>query len=267
MIETQSHPKTETTVEPQTPTLASCSALGRTLSANKWAQCIEIGVVFSPALLVIGIFQVMPFKNPMFFIGALWIANVAMMLLIWLGVRLRGESLQTVGLSFDRPSFSGVAKTVLWSIPIFVSAVVAFIFGSIVMANIVGIPEGANLSEFNYLQGNLPMLLVSLAGVYVVASFGEELVYRGFLVTRLQQLFGGETRVAVISALVFSSLVFGFAHFSWGPMGIGQTTFMGGALGIAYLLSKRNLWPLILAHGYMDTLLLTQLYFPTDTAG
>ena len=46
----------------------------------------------------------------------------------------------------------------------------------------------------------------------------------------------------------------------WGVMGIMQTTFMGLALGISYLLVKRNLWVLILAHAYMDTVLMVQMY-------
>ena len=40
-----------------------------------------------------------------------------------------------------------------------------------------------------------------------------------------------------------------------------QTGFMGLALGLAYLAVGRNLWVTILAHGYMDTLLMLQMYF------
>ncbi len=40
-----------------------------------------------------------------------------------------------------------------------------------------------------------------------------------------------------------------------------QTAFMGLALGVSYLVLGRNLWVTILAHGYMDTMLLLQMYF------
>jgi membrane protease YdiL (CAAX protease family) len=59
---------------------------------------------------------------------------------------------------------------------------------------------------------------------------------------------------------VISAVVFGLAHFSWGIVGVVQSVFMGLALGIAYLVTKRNLVVLVLAHGYIDTLLLVQLY-------
>jgi membrane protease YdiL (CAAX protease family) len=35
---------------------------------------------------------------------------------------------------------------------------------------------------------------------------------------------------------------------------------MGVVLAVAYLATKRALWPLVLAHLYIDTLLLVQLY-------
>ena len=44
------------------------------------------------------------------------------------------------------------------------------------------------MSSYEYLQGNLPMLLLSLAGVYIVSSFGEEVLYRGFLINRLAEI-------------------------------------------------------------------------------
>ena len=42
---------------------------------------------------------------------------------------------------------------------------------------------------------------------------------------------------------------------------------MGLALGISYLLVKRNLWVLILAHAYMDTVLMVQMYLGVGGEG
>ena len=119
------------------------------------------------------------------------------------------------------------------------------------------------MTKYNYLSGNLPMLIISLACVYAGSSFGEEVVYRGFLMTRIQDLLGGQTKLALMGALILSSIIFGFAHFEWGPTGIVQTTCMGLALGTSFLWTKRRLWPLIVAHAVMDTMLLVPLYFAT----
>jgi hypothetical protein len=36
---------------------------------------------------------------------------------------------------------------------------------------------------------------------------------------------------------------------------------MGLAFAVSYLALGRKLWPLILAHGYLDTILIMQMYF------
>jgi membrane protease YdiL (CAAX protease family) len=122
------------------------------------------------------------------------------------------------------------------------------------------------MSGYNYLQGNLPMLLLALAGVYIVSSFGEEVIYRGFLINRLEEI-AHDGKAARRIAVVISAVVFGLVHFSWGIVGVVQTAFMGLALGIAYLVTKRNLWVLVLAHAYIDTLLLVQMYAAAPTSG
>ena len=122
------------------------------------------------------------------------------------------------------------------------------------------------MSGYNYLQGNLPMLILSLAGVYVVSSFGEEVIYRGFLINRIAEL-GAGGKWAWRWAVLTSAVVFGLIHFSWGPIGMVETGFMGLALGMSYLLLKRNLWITILAHAYMDTILMLQMYLGAAPAG
>ena len=46
-----------------------------------------------------------------------------------------------------------------------------------------------------------------------------------------------------------------------------QTTFMGLALGASYLVVRRNLWVVILAHAYMDTILMVQMYLASAPVG
>lgn len=43
-------------------------------------------------------------------------------------------------------------------------------------------------------------------------------------------------------------------------MGVVQTGMMGLVLGICYLKLRKRLWILILAHAYMDTILMVQMY-------
>ena len=239
--------------------MAEMTGLGRALLHRKPAQVGEIVALFVVALAVIVLAAPLAGENPVASQGVVWVANVLMLVMVWLGLRLRGQGWAHFGLSFGGASRRMVGRAVLRSLVVFAAAVAAFVVGAIVMANVVGIPEGADMSGYNYLSGNLPMLVLALVGVYIVSSFGEEVVYRAFLINRIAEL-GGGGKTAWRMAVLISSVVFGFAHYGWGASGIVQTGFMGLALGVSYLVVGRNLWVTILAHAYMDTILMVQMY-------
>ena len=195
-------------------------------------------------------------------IGSVWAANLLMLAVIYSGLRWRGQSWAHLGLNLGRPDLKSVSITILQSLPVFAVAVVAFAAGAILMANLAGIPEAADMSQYEYLRGNLAMTMLALGSVYVVSAFAEEVIYRGFLITRLNEL-AGNGKSASRFAVVVSSLIFGLVHSEWGVVGMVQASCMGLALGASYLIVKRNLWVIILAHGYMDTLLVLQMYYAT----
>jgi len=109
-------------------------------------------------------------------------------------------------------------------------------------------------SEANPFKGvaALPVALQWLALVWSFAAFGEEIGYRGYLLNRTADT-GGGGRLALTAALVWTSAMFGLGHWYQGPAGVGSTAVDGLVLGAAYLLSGRNLWVAILAHGISDT--------------
>jgi membrane protease YdiL (CAAX protease family) len=130
------------------------------------------------------------------------------------------------------------------------------------MANISGMPESADMSNYEYLHNNVFMLILTLLGVYIVSSFGEEVIYRAFLISRLSEL-GLDSKNGKMAAVAISAVIFGLAHYEWGLTGIVSTAFMGLVMGIFYL-KYNNLWILVLAHAYMDTLLLVPLFFASN---
>ncbi len=232
----------------------------KALLSRKALQCAEFIVLFAVPLMFLLFAMPKVGDNPIVRQGVVWVANVAMLVIVYLGLRLRGQTWAHFGLAFGKPRRAAVIRTLLLSLAVFAAATAAFVLGSIVAARIPGIRESADMSGYNYLYQNLPLLIVSLIGVYIVSSFGEEVIYRGFLITRIEEMGSGGKGRRCLGVLI-SAAVFGLVHFDWGPVGIGQTTFVGLVFAIAYLKVKRNLWVNILAHGYMDTILLVQLFF------
>jgi len=231
------------------------SSLSARLKSSKLFQLIELVMVFLPAVIIVLIGQAIAGENPIIFQTFVWIANLVMLGIVWVGLRLRGEKLSHLGLNKKFISF----RSFFISFLVFIGGLAGFMLGSVIMANITGIPEGADMSGYNYLEGNLPMLIAALLAVFIASSFGEEVIYRGFLITRISEM-GGNTKTWLRLAVLISSIVFGLIHFKWGPMGMVQTGFMGLALGIAFLMTKRNLWALVMAHAYMDAILMVQMY-------
>jgi membrane protease YdiL (CAAX protease family) len=226
---------------------------------NRTANVVQILLVFLVAFVVIFAGWSLVGDDMFARQFVVWVANVAMLFSIWIGLRVRGQTWEHLGLSFRFGGMRALVRSVVQSIVVLIAGVGAFVVASVLMTRFAAAPASADTSGYAYLQGNLPMLLLALAMVYPVSSFGEEVIYRGFLMTRLAEM-GAGTKAAWGTAVVISAIVFGMAHFAWGLVGIVQTTFMGAAFAGLYLWVKRNLWVLILAHAYMDTLLLVQVY-------
>lgn len=89
----------------------------------------------------------------------------------------------------------------------------------------------------------------------------EEILFRGFILTRLNALFRSPA-----AAIVVSSLVFGSLHFYQGPIGVVQTTAVGLILAILVTVT-RTLWPAILAHTLFDTIGLMLIPLLRDQTG
>jgi uncharacterized protein len=116
-----------------------------------------------------------------------------------------------------------------------------------------------NLSRFSQLPGNTTLLGGYLLLVWASAAFGEELVFRGFLLTRLELLLGGEF-IATATAVTGQALLFGVAHWYLGLRGVSTAALIGLVYGAVYVCNGRNLVPLIVAHGLTDSLSLIAIY-------
>jgi membrane protease YdiL (CAAX protease family) len=116
-----------------------------------------------------------------------------------------------------------------------------------------------DLSALNELYHHPGALAFALALTWSLAAFGEELVWRGYVLNRIAEVLGS-IRGRFFIALLFSSAVFGLAHYDQGITGVTENIIDGALLASLYLASGRNLWVPILAHGITDTVDCILLY-------
>jgi uncharacterized protein len=160
-------------------------------------------------------------------------------------------------LGFKRVTRYG--RTVAWTIGLFVILMLIPMLVSAPLARLLALPP-RQMAMFADLRGNLPLYLVTLIAVgWGPAAFGEELVFRGFVFRRLNDAFGS-TRLGIICALALQAGLFALGHLYLGPRGVLDAGLVGLVSGAAYLANGRDLWPLIIAHGLIDTMGLTLLY-------
>jgi membrane protease YdiL (CAAX protease family) len=104
------------------------------------------------------------------------------------------------------------------------------------------------------LTGNLPLYLLLLALSWVSGGFAEEMFFRGFLISRCQTVFEG-VRFASVLAVFLPALLFGYVHVYYqGLQGFVNAGVIGLIFGTLFLLYRRNLWPLVFAHGFINSL-------------
>lgn len=110
-----------------------------------------------------------------------------------------------------------------------------------------------DFDDFRPLLGNWKLTLIFIALAWTVAAFGEELVYRGYLMNRVADLLN-RTRGAWMLSLIVVHLGFGLAHIYQGVTGAIDEALMGFLMGVIYLRTGRNLAVPIVAHGVADTI-------------
>jgi CAAX protease family protein len=125
-------------------------------------------------------------------------------------------------------------------------------------------PEPLAPEGFNDIAGSPLNALIALGLVWTFAAFGEEFGYRGYLLNRAADAFGG-TRCAWWTGVLIVAVLFGYGHYYKGPAGIVDSGFAGLVLGAAYLLARRNLFAPMLAHGFIDTVGVVALFFGWDS--
>ena len=107
-------------------------------------------------------------------------------------------------------------------------------------------------------QSPLGFMLWIVLVAWFAAGFGEELLYRGFLMDRLMRLRGMRGRKW--PAAIIQAALFGLPHLYQGWGGVLVTATIGLFLAWLRFANRGNLWACIIAHAAVDTIMLSLAY-------
>jgi len=200
-------------------------------------RCFSLVEVAVGSAIVIGhnVYKVIPNEVPILFALGL------------ISVRVRDGSWFAMGLRWP----ASWRRTVLFALG---AAALRILLGALVIDPLTAHfwPPAVAPSGADQITGHVIVALQWLLLVWTFAAFGEEIGYRGYLLTRAADV-GGRSKAAYWAGVLIVSVLFGYGHYYKGPAGIVDSGMAGLVLGSAYVLSKRNLWVCILAHGFIDT--------------
>ena len=184
------------------------------------------------------------------------IAFVFVILALFTGIR-RG-SFKSIG--FIRPE--GWLKTLISGVFIGVAVQLSYsiVFDPLI-ERLTGIP--IDLSNFNDMRCNLPLLVVWLAIGVGVGGFLEEMTFRGYMITRLKLVLG-ESPLSLVLILFLTSVSFGLAHLYQDWSGVISTGSIAFIFGIVFIRSNYNLWIPVLAHAFANVVGLSLIYSEYD---
>lgn len=173
----------------------------------------------------------------------------------WLSLWLRGIGCRAVGLK--RPTH--------WRQTLILGVTVGVVYQLFslyalepLIIRITGKP--IDLAQFAPIEGNFFLLCFFLVLIWTLAAFGEEMVFRGYLMNRVAEVASGSGAGWIVS-LILVSVLFGVGHLSQGVSGVITNIAAGLVYGALYLWSGSNLWTPIIAHGVYDTVALALIYW------
>ena len=142
------------------------------------------------------------------------------------------------------------------------AAILRILLGQFLIEPVTGFfwPKPIAPALANEITGNMKMALVALMLVWTFAAFGEEIAYRGYLLTRAADI-GRRSVAAYWLGIVLVSILFGYGHYYKGASGVIDSGVAGLIFGTAYMVAGRNLWASIFAHGFIDTFGIIDAFF------
>jgi membrane protease YdiL (CAAX protease family) len=164
----------------------------------------------------------------------------------WISLRQRGLTWRDVGLARPRNWALALGLGLLFGLCM--EGLELFVTQPLLAKFLGAQPD---FSAFQRLHGNVKLFFISILFAWTFAAFGEEMVWRGYLMNRVAGLIS--RRGAWTASLILVNTVFGLAHAYQGATGVLDEAIMGAILGLVYLACRRNLAVPIVAHGVADS--------------
>lgn len=192
----------------------------------------------------------------LYYSGHFQMTIAAIIMIIASAIEYKKDLFKSLGFQRERLN----VKNILIVAPLL--AIAFFLFNGYVLLPVVTYFTGQPIdySMFDSYKGNLPAILSIFVYMLFSGAFGEEIVFRGYLMRQFTKFFGSSKISILINILLFGTL-FGLSHAYQGITGMIFTGIVGMFFAVVFHIRKNDLWFNIALHGFIDTIALIYMYF------
>jgi membrane protease YdiL (CAAX protease family) len=185
----------------------------------------------------------------------IFIYPIVVLIVVWVYLKyISKENFSDLFFSFRRFEFQSIWIGII-------SAILLSLFFKFAWDPLITkiLPSGKiDLSDFSRIRNSRVNYVIILLLALIVGGFYEEIIFHGFIFTRLEKIFHGKWTTGI--AFTITSIIFGVYHFQQGLKGILLATIAGIAYHILILKFNRNLWYGLFFHAFFDFIGLTFIY-------
>ncbi len=181
--------------------------------------------------------------------------SIPILLFVWLVLKYTNEKFKDIGFTLKR--FKPKSILVGGLITVCTLAFMQLVFFP-VLELFVTFKE-TDFELYNFLRENQWQYIFTLVMSWLIGGLYEEIVFHGFIFSRLEKMFKGTYTTHI--SFILTSILFGIYHFQLGVDGLINAFIVGAVYLAVFLYFKRNLWYSICCHGIYNTLVVTMIYY------
>lgn len=179
---------------------------------------------------------------------------VPVLFVIWIFLKLHKENFGDIDFNVKALKTKALFTGTLTAILLFAFLYFAFFP---LLNKLVKLPP-VDLGDIANIKGNTGFYIFLLVMGWLVGGLYEEIVFHGFIFTRLEKMIPGK-HVLLIAFFICNGL-FALYHFQLGLEGVINAFIAGCVYHALMLRYKRNMWYAIFCHAAFDTIALSAIY-------
>lgn len=180
--------------------------------------------------------------------------SIPILLFVWIVLKYSNETFTDLGFSFKRFERNAILIGSLMAVAA-LSFMQLIFFPTLEYFLTFEVPD---VGLYDFIRENKWQYLFTLIMGWLVGGFYEEIVFHGFIFTRLEKMISGAYSTHISFALTAS--MFGAYHYQLGTLGLINALIIGVVYLVLFLFFKRNLWYSIICHGVYNSIVMTMIY-------